>query len=1158
MSYNSYNQRRGSDGPRGGRRGSSRRSGPDPSSLPLEQGLVCSLKESFGFIHCADRPEEIFFHYSEVRNCHPDELDIDSGVEFRVGQSGKDPTKRAAYEVYAIDASTIQWETEDEPDKLYQGLVERSIRTDGPGGRGDNNNNSKSSNQEGSIQVQVQVPESADASNAPKGPLVRFRTEDLQEKNGRLPKLFRGDLVQFRIFLDRRTKQRYARHIEILQTEKERTRAERERKMLESATPEEGMVISLNKGYGFLKSNKRHGHIYFHYSNLIVPTDENGTEIDFELKKGQEMKFLVATEVLNGESKSRALQLECLPPGTVEFHTTIATGVKGTITLCPRPPTAGRNLGYADDRDGSIRLLETIMDTDDEGNPVTITEVSFEFNDSPGGVYEFQQRGSATNGLWVLEGDTVLFDVVKELADGSYQAAPTSHTLGMNGAVEEPDAATPTDASIRLAACSLTGRAEGTMHTLKLKGGYGFIHFAERTIDVHFNAYNLIPEPLQADLRRQLGYPGEPIELEGGVGVQFDIAQHGVVYAGGRGNGGGGGGGGRRRGSPHERENMKAHRILLLPPDAILMDKALATSVKGVVKSVDRKQLYAGFVDLEKEIQPMSNEERHPLVVKMILSFLEQSAKDHGPKQLVFKDSLSKREESVVISMVEEYGNGCLSCDQKGSSDTYPGVLRIRRVEEDAEKKDAKPRRGRSKDTPSASVRFDKSGLIKDLQEDQPPNIGDEIECDVIQSRRTGKIMIRNLKIVKRSEIDPADICAVDSSEASLGIVQNVVPRSSFGFISVLDENAVRQELLFFSLGDNRNSNFRKGDEVKFGIGVDKKTGKRVAQNVTMVKKGTIPAKVSKNACKGIVLMEPTHTTLSNTPKRKQGGDSKWGDGKETRKGSAETLESGVILLLEDKTGMFTKRGGRRKRSRSVDTTSSDDASVGDLSIDSADTTGDDLSVGSVSSHDSIGILSHVRYANGALAITGPGAAGGIDSANYPRRGDIVTFVKSRKGSKARDIRVESRKAATLVRGRLESIQSAEASGLQKNAGSAKFFAATAKEEQYDVDLVELVSCDTKLLKDKQQVEGVLHEGGIFGVCRTVDLYLESKLGTSHKERPKLNLSVKKTRGGTIMAQTMMAKGPDGTVGFAPGWTARESQYAVQAESPQPTPDTSS
>ena len=78
-------------------------------------------------------------------------------------------------------------------------------------------------------------------------------------------------------------------------------------------------------------------------------------------------------------------------------------------------------------------------------------------------------------------------------------------------------------------------------------------------------------------------------------------------------------------------------------------------------------------------------------------------------------------------------------------------------------------------------------------------------------------------------------------------------------------------------------------------------------------------------------------------------------------------------------------------------------------------------------------------------------------------------------------------------------------------------------------------------------------------VCRTKDIYLESTFGNKSgggggagsgpKERPKLNLTVKKDMGGKIMAQSQMAKGPlSGTDGFAPGWTTRVSQYYVKEE----------
>lgn len=1134
--------------------------------MPVEQGIICSLKDAFGFIHCAERPEEIFFHYSEVKNCHPDDLQIDTEVEFRVGHSERDPTKLAAYAIQTLEAGTVVWETEEEPEKFYQGLVERNVRSDARGG----GNRDGARDQEGSIEVLLEdLPDYGDApeqGGKKNGPIVRFRPDDVvPDSKSRNNRLFRGDLVQFRIFLDRRTKQKYARNITVLKTEKERTREEREKKLLESATEEEGMVISLNKGYGFLKTNKRRAHVYFHYSNLILPEDQ----ADFELKKGQEVKCLVVSEVVDGQNKSSARQLECLPKGSVQFHTDVAKGVKGTVILCPQPPSAGNNPGYADDKDGSIRLLEPLIDKDADGNEITITDVSFEFNDAPGGVYTFQQRGAPTNGLWILEGDILLFDVVKELADGSYQAAPTRHTLAVGGAVEEPVGESKGDDSpaIRLAVCSLVSRAEGTLHALKIQGGYGFIHFAERPIDVHFQTYNLMPEELGSDLRKQLGYPGDEVKLEVGVGARFDICAHGTVHTGGR--GGGGGGGGRRRASPHERENVKAHRILILPKSAVIMDKVLGTGVKGVVKEADSRQLYAGFVDLDEEIKPLTSEERHPLVAQMIDSFIEESSQPHGRQQLVFRDVLSVKDDEVVVEMVKSKGKGVLTYDHipVAGVDPCSGRIIIKRIKEESEmptllEEEEKPntKKKQAQNQPHKNIRFDKSSLIEELKEDLPPNAGDIVICDVVQSRRTGKVSIENLKIIERSKVVPEMISLNGSAQnesSGLGVVQNVVPKSNFGFISVLDEKAARQELLFFSLSSDNNSKkpqFRKGDEVKFDTGIDPRTGKRIAKNVEIMAKGTIPSKPSKNACRGIVLMEPTHTSLSDTPlRKKQSGDSlggRWANTKDDpHKVQAEIHEKGVLLLLEDKSGMFSKKRTlrTRKHSGSVDgTDSGDDKSVGDTSTDN-DSTDDDRSVdsGVSSDGDQTGALcSHLSYKNGAIAIHGAGSGGGMDTSANPRRGDIVTFAKARKGTKVCDIRIEARKAATLVRGRLEDIQVHDTGEEKRNTGTAKFIAATEKQETYEIDLAEVVSCDAVLLKERQQVEGILHDGAIYGVCRTSDLYLESKLGAGHKERPRLNLGVKKDRGGRIMAQSMMAQGPDGTNGFAPGWTTRTSQYA--------------
>lgn len=50
---------------------------------PKSQGVVCSLKENFGFIERADMVKEIFFHYSEFAG-NIAELVLGDDVEFGI------------------------------------------------------------------------------------------------------------------------------------------------------------------------------------------------------------------------------------------------------------------------------------------------------------------------------------------------------------------------------------------------------------------------------------------------------------------------------------------------------------------------------------------------------------------------------------------------------------------------------------------------------------------------------------------------------------------------------------------------------------------------------------------------------------------------------------------------------------------------------------------------------------------------------------------------------------------------------------------------------------------------------------------------------------------------------------------------------------------
>jgi cold shock CspA family protein len=415
-----------------------------------------------------------------------------------------------------------------------------------------------------------------------------------------------------------------------------------------------------------------------------------------------------------------------------------------------------------------------------------------------------------------------------------------------------------------------------------------------------------------------------------------------------------------------------------------------------------------------------------------------------------------------------------------------------------------------------------------------------------------------------------------ESSESAVGIVREVVAARKFGFISVVDETSSSTEMIFFNLSSassgsqgeaalERKPQLRKGDSVKFDISTDKK-GKRVALNVMPLPKGGLPCKADKNACRGIVMMKPASTSLKNTPLRKKDSSasqqsdksSRWDNvDKDSKKPVSEepVTELGCILLIEDKTGMFSRRARSKSpkpRSTSPKPPLQSAPDTQELQPSETEAKADkdkENSAGEDELADQGGAVNtHLWYKNGAVAIHGVGSSSAVDESTYPRRGDIVSFVKAKSGNGVRDIRIVSRSAATLLKGRLENIEleQADDGSKEQQRGRAKFIAETEGQAAYEVDLSEVISCDPSIINDKESVEGVLHEGRIYGICRTADLYVESKLGVGNKQRPKLNVKVRKDRGGQIVAQSLMAKGPDGTTGFAPGWTTRLSRFAEE------------
>jgi cold shock CspA family protein len=461
--------------------------------------------------------------------------------------------------------------------------------------------------------------------------------------------------------------------------------------------------------------------------------------------------------------------------------------------------------------------------------------------------------------------------------------------------------------------------------------------------------------------------------------------------------------------------------------------------------------------------------------------------------------------------------------------------------------------------------------LIKNLRYDRTSfpdtsigslGVGDVVTCDLYLSRSSGQVYVENIAVVERKErpVVEAELGGNESTgdkKNLTGYVTEVVPARQFGFITGIDENGSKTgDHVFFhfktvNCTDDipqdasptkkyiKSDVIRKGDEVKFDAEPGK-NGKLTATSITILPRGTLkmPSKVDKSsACTGYVLLEPSHTSLANTPSHmvvhsgpSLDGVGRWDNvGKEPKSVNASgsnIKEEGVILLLSDPSSLFSQKPPSERKS-SVDESDSEVKSQNE----SKETTCESA------------VGTHVRYKASSLAYRF--ATDNPDRPEGPKRGDLVIFGKTKGAKLVKDIRIEKLEAATTIKGTLVDIN------LDDNMAT---FVSSDDGVNYSISLSEVVSCEKSLLKENQEVDGVLHDGKIFGgeyqrvallfpmslltivcrqVCRNKDIFLSSSLSkmsigsNGPKQRPKLNLTVKKELqglGGQIMAQSKMAK----------------------------------
>ncbi|KAK7108802.1 cold shock domain-containing protein E1-like [Littorina saxatilis] len=270
------------------------------------QGVICSMKESFGFIERSDQVREIFFHYSEFRGDIND-LQLGDDVEFSIQMRNN---KEVAVELEKLPDGTVIFE--DVTTEKVIGRVLKTLRTqngrrasDPLGGRifyeKDNN-------------VMHEIPF---------GDKDQYGECTLQQ----------GDVVSFNIATDRRDGLQRACGIQLM-----------EDTFNNGEQRETGMIASLKDGYGFINCADREARMFFHFSEFMDP--------EYIPEDKAEVQFTVLPDP-SSASRMIATRIKVLAKGSVCFLSVLPALYVGTID---REPATHKNQNKNKEADtGSIR-----------------------------------------------------------------------------------------------------------------------------------------------------------------------------------------------------------------------------------------------------------------------------------------------------------------------------------------------------------------------------------------------------------------------------------------------------------------------------------------------------------------------------------------------------------------------------------------------------------------------------------------------------------------------------------------------------------------------------------------------------------------------------------------------------------------------------------
>lgn len=433
--------------------------------VPTVDGIVCSLKDHFGFIDRADIASEIFFHFSEFQD--RDGPQVGDEVRFEITER---QGKLVAVAVQLLPRGTVSFETILPGD--YEGTVfkacKRSKRNDKGNPSGTISYNEKDSAEPDGSENKSDVNDAADvedaeqttANGSSKTTTVAFVANDVDSSAGDEQILGSGDRVAFQLAIDNRTKKKKAVGIKLI---------ERYVRPVPDVPLEEGVIGTLKDGFGFIKCADREARMFFHFSELDGVDERSlrvGDSVQFYVVPVQSTSSNPSAQA-KGE-KFHAVNIKLMPFGTVIFEIEHEGKFEGVVTKAiQRQQMQGYGsrrssygAGAQSDRREEVGMIECISGPG--GEKVTVS---------------YKDRDTQDIRTVLQKDDRVQFKIITQRRSNSASAKDIE-------LIERPEKEREIQSFGSLDDVKV---CYGILTTLKVKEGFGFIESLEGQKETFFH-----------------------------------------------------------------------------------------------------------------------------------------------------------------------------------------------------------------------------------------------------------------------------------------------------------------------------------------------------------------------------------------------------------------------------------------------------------------------------------------------------------------------------------------------------------------------------------------------------------------------------------------------------------------------------------------------